>query len=150
MSPISTVTEAEQALDKMTALIERLSELLEQETALVRSGQIRGAAAIEPTKSALAGELFLAGERLRANAKFLLQAVPARCTLLTRTQEAFRAILKKNMLVLATGHAVSESIVRRLSGDLARKASPQVYGSTGRTTGPNPRQGRPLAISRTL
>ena len=33
------------------------------------------------------------------------------------------------MIVLATAHAVSEGIMRRLSGDLARKASPQVYGA---------------------
>ena len=53
------------------------------------------------------------------------------------------------MIVLATAHAVSEGIVRRLSGDLARKASPQVYGASGRTVAPNPKHGRPLAVSRT-
>jgi hypothetical protein len=54
------------------------------------------------------------------------------------------------MIVLATGHAVSEGIVRRLSGDLARKAAPQVYGASGRTAAPNPKQGKPLAVSRVL
>ncbi len=52
------------------------------------------------------------------------------------------------MIVLATAHAVSEGIVRRLSGDLARKAAPQVYGATGRTTAPTAKQSRPLALSR--
>jgi hypothetical protein len=45
---------------------------------------------------------------------------------------------------------VSEGIMRRLSGDLARKSSPQVYGSSGRAAAPNPKLGRPLAVSRTL
>jgi hypothetical protein len=54
------------------------------------------------------------------------------------------------MIVLATAHAVSEGIVRRLSGDLARKAAPQVYGASGRATVPNPKQGKPLAVSRVL
>ena len=54
------------------------------------------------------------------------------------------------MIVLATSHAVSEGIVRRLSDDLARKASPQVYGASGRTVAPNPKRGQPLAISRVL
>jgi hypothetical protein len=54
------------------------------------------------------------------------------------------------MIVLATAHAVSEGIVRRLSGDLARKAAPQVYGATGRAVAPNPKHGKPLAISRVL
>jgi hypothetical protein len=65
-------------------------------------------------------------------------------------QDNFRAVLQKNMVVLATAHAVSEGIMRRLSGDLARKAAPQVYGASGRTAAPNPRHGRPLAVSRTL
>jgi hypothetical protein len=59
-------------------------------------------------------------------------------------------VLQKNMIVLATSHAVSEGIVRRLSGDLARKAAPQVYGASGRTIAPNPKHGKPLAISRVL
>ena len=54
------------------------------------------------------------------------------------------------MVVLATAHAVSEGIVRRLSGDLARKAAPQVYGASGRTTAPSGKQGKPLALSRVL
>jgi hypothetical protein len=58
--------------------------------------------------------------------------------------------VQKNMIVLATAHGVSEGIVRRLSGELARKASPQVYGASGRATAPNPKHGRPLAISKTL
>jgi hypothetical protein len=65
-------------------------------------------------------------------------------------QEAFRTVLQRNMIVLATAHAVSEGIVRRLSGDLARKAAPQVYGASGRTAAPNPKQGKPLAVSRVL
>jgi hypothetical protein len=59
-------------------------------------------------------------------------------------------VLQRNMIVLATAHAASEGIVRRLSGDLARKAAPQVYGATGRATVPNPKQGKPLAVSRVL
>jgi len=150
MSPISTTAEAEQAIDDLTALIEKLSGLVERETVLMHAGQIRTATALEPAKAELAGQLFASGERLKGNAKFLRQAAPARCIALVRVQEAFRAVLQKNMIVLATAHAVSEGIMRRLSGDLARKASPQVYGASGRTAAPNPKHGRPLAISRTL
>jgi hypothetical protein len=53
-------------------------------------------------------------------------------------------------MVLATAHAVSEGIMRRLSGDLARKTSPQVYGASGRASAPDPRRAHPLALSRTL
>jgi hypothetical protein len=149
-APITTTAEAEGALNDLAVLIETLSELLQRETALVHAGQTRSAAAIEPAKRDLANQLFRCGERLKLNAKFVLQAAPARCALLQAVQDAFRAVAQRNMLVLATAHAVSEGIVRRLSGELAKKAAPQVYGASGRTVTPNPKQGRPLAISRTL
>jgi hypothetical protein len=147
---ITTPAQAESALADLKSLLEQLSGLLVEETALVGAGQVRKAARIEPAKRELSAKLFAAGERLKADAKYILQAAPARCAALKGVQEAFRAVVQKNMIVLATAHAVSEGIVRRLSGELARKASPQVYGATGRTIAPNPRNGRPLAISRTL
>jgi len=150
MRPITSAAEAEQAIDDLAALIEKLAGLVEQETAFVRAGKIRSAAALEPAKAELAGELFTSSERLKASAKLVRQSAPARCAALARVQEAFRAVLHKNMIVLATTHAVSEGIMRRLSGDLARKTSPQVYGASGRATAPNPKHGRPLAVSRML
>jgi hypothetical protein len=150
MKPITTAVEAEQAIDDLTALIKKFSELLEQETVLVHAGRIRTASGLGATKAELAGQLSTSGERVKASAKFLRQSAPARCAALAGAQEAFRFVLQKNMIVLATAHAVSEGIMRRLSSDLARKAAPQVYGASGRTTAPNPKHGRPLAVSRTL
>lgn len=150
MTIVTTPAEAEQAIAQVADLIEKLHGLVEQETVLVHAGKVRKAAALGPAKSQLAGALFAAGEVLKANAKFLLQAAPAPAAALQRLQEKFRAVLQKNMIVLATSHAVSEGIVRRLSGDLARKSSPQVYGATGRPTAPNPKRGQPLALSRVL
>jgi hypothetical protein len=149
MTPITTPTEAEQAIGEMTLLIEKLSAIIEQETVLVRAGKLRNAMALEATKSQLAGQLFVAGERLKAGTK-ALGGVPAHCKGLAKVQDNFQALLQKNMVVLATAHAVSEGIMRRLSSDLARKASPQVYGASGRSATPNPRHGRPLAVSRSL
>ena len=150
MSPITTAAAAEKTIDDLTVLIEKLTGLVERETALMHAGEIRTATALEPQKAELAGQLHAAGEHLRRNAKFLRQAAPARCATLAEAQGTFRAVLQKNMIVLATAHAVSEGIMRRLSGDLARQNAPQVYGATGRTAAPNPRHGRPLAISRSL
>jgi flagellar biosynthesis/type III secretory pathway chaperone len=150
MTPIKTAAEAEAAIDDLAALIEKLTGVLEEETALIRAGRVRNATALEPAKSELAGRLFAASQRLKAAANILKQTAPARRTALVQLQEKFRVILQKNMIVLATAHAVSEGIMRKLSGQLARKASPQVYGATGRAAAPNPRHGRPLAVSRTL
>ena len=150
MSPITTTAEAERAIDDLSTLIEKLSGLMEEETALVRAGKVSRTIDLGRTKAELAGQLYSSGERLKANAKFLMQASPARCAALRRLQDAFRAVLQKNMIVLATTHAVSEGIMRRLSGDLAKKSAPQVYGSTGRATTPHPKYGQPLAFSKKL
>ena len=149
MSPIISTAEGEKAIDNMMALIREMTGLVEQELALVHAGRIRAATALEPAKAKLAGRLFKAGEQLKRSAKFLTQALPARCTALADVQETLRAVLQRNMIVLATAHAVSEGIMRRLSGDLARKASPQIYGASGRTITPKLRHGQPLAVSRT-
>jgi hypothetical protein len=150
MTSMTTPAEAEQAIGNLANLIEKLSGVIEQETALVRAGRLRHASALGPAKSQLAGQVYIAGERLKANAK-MLKSMPARCAELVKLQDKFRALLQKNLVVLATAHAVSEGIMRRLSGDLARKAAPQVYGASGRAAAPNPRLGgRPLAVSRSL
>jgi hypothetical protein len=149
MNAITTAAQAEQAIDELALLIEKLAGLLEQETRLVHGGRIRKAAALEPAKTELAGRLCAAGERLKASAKFVRQSAPVRCAALLRLQETFRGVLQTNMVVLATAHAVSEGIMRRLSGDLARKAAPQLYGATGRAAAPGAKQARPLALSRT-
>jgi flagellar biosynthesis/type III secretory pathway chaperone len=150
MKQITTAAEAETAIAHVEDLIEKLHGIVEQETALVRAGKVRKAVALGATKSELAGQLYAAGQQLKTNAKFLRRVVPARGATLQKLQESFRDALQKNMIVLATSHSVSEGIVRRLSSDLARKASPQVYGSSGRATAPNPKRAQPLAISRVL
>src|SRR5260370_23521908 len=118
MRTSTTTDEAERANDDLSALIAKLSGLMEQETALVHAGKVSLAVGLGQTKSEMAHQLYTAGERLKANANYLLQSVPARCAALARVQEAFRAVLQKNLIVLATTHAVSEGIMRRLSGDM--------------------------------
>jgi predicted dinucleotide-utilizing enzyme len=150
MTAMKTAAEAEAAIAQAADLIAKLGRLIEQETALVHAGKVRDASALAPQKSELTGRLHIAGERLKANAKFLLRAAPAQAAALHALQDAFRAVLQRNLIVLATSHAVSEGIVRRLSGDLARKAAPQVYGASGRAVTPRPKDGKPLAVSKVL
>jgi hypothetical protein len=145
----ATEADAQTAIMHLTEVIDGLEIIVEQETALVRAGQLRMAADITPRKSELASRYFQGVERLKANAKFISRVLPKDVSALGRRHDVLQGLLKTNLMVLATAHAVSESIVRRLSGDLARKASPQVYGASGRTTAPNPKLARPLALSRT-
>jgi hypothetical protein len=150
MTTMTTAAEAEAAIAQVADVIDKLRAVIEQETALVHAGKVREASALAPQKSDLTSKFYVHGERLKANVKFLLRAAPAKAAALHGLQDSFRVILQRNMVVLATAHAVSEGIVRKLSGDLARKAAPQVYGASGRAVTPRPKEGKPLAVSRVL
>jgi hypothetical protein len=148
--PLETKADAEAAIAQLTDIMDGLEAVVAEETEVVRAGQLRKATDLGLKKGELSGRYFKAVERLKASNKFLLRTLPQEIAALTRRHEFLQAALKTNLVVLATAHAVSEGIMRRLSGDLARKATPQVYGACGRTTAPDPKRGQPLAFSRTL
>jgi hypothetical protein len=148
--PIETADDARTAIGALTAIMDGLETVVAQETKLVRAGQLRQATGLGLEKSELSGRYFKAVEFLKANSKLLSRLVPQDIGALARRHELLQAELKTNLVVLATAHAVSEGIMRRLSGDLARKACPQVYGASGRTSAPDPKRTQPLAFSRTL
>jgi hypothetical protein len=148
--PIETADDARTAIGELTAILDGLETVVAQETKLVRAGQLRQATGLGREKSELSGRYFKAVEFLKANSKLLSRLVPQDVGALARRHELLQAELKTNLVVLATAHAVSEGIMRRLSGDLARKACPQVYGASGRTSAPDPKRTQPLAFSRTL
>jgi hypothetical protein len=147
---IETADDARTAIGALTAIMDGLETVVAQETKLVRAGQLRQATGLGLEKSELSGRYFKAVEFLKANSKLLSRLVPQDVGTLARRHELLQAELKTNLVVLATAHAVSEGIMRRLSGDLARKACPQVYGASGRTSAPDPKRTQPLAFSRTL
>jgi hypothetical protein len=64
--------------------------------------------------------------------------------------DRFQSLLQTNLTVLATAHAVSEGIIRGVSGELARKRTPSTYGASGRANAPNARAAQPMAVSRSL
>jgi hypothetical protein len=76
--------------------------------------------------------------------------LPAALDRLRNRHDAFQALLQTNLTVLATAHAVSEGIIRGVSGELARKLAPSTYGASGRANGPSAKTSQPLALSRRL
>jgi hypothetical protein len=148
--PIKSASEAEALGRHFVEILNKLVEMVEQETALVRAGKLGAAADLAPVKAELT-RLYMADLlRLRANQPMLTKVTPRLIEQLHRRHDEFRAILQMNLTVLATAHAVSESIVRGVSGEMNRKAAPQTYGSSGRANAPAPRASQPLAVSRSL
>jgi hypothetical protein len=137
---------AEQLMDSMSALL----GVIERETELVRAGKIREAMAFEQKKAELSRHYVGVVNRLKSSHPYLAKNSPDLLATLRRHHETFRAMLQVNLTVLATAHAVSESIVRGVNAEAQRRNIPSTYGASGQRVNPTARHLRPLAVSRSL
>ncbi|MBS0248510.1 MAG: hypothetical protein JSR61_17980 [Proteobacteria bacterium] len=148
--PISNADEAASAIGRLNAIMDRLETTLVEETAHVRGGRLRDAVALDAEKLELSRAYTAESERVRAAKAICLATLPEALARLQARHDTFRNLLQTNLTVLATAHAVSEGIVRGVSGELARKQTPSTYGANGRTTPPSVKASQPLAVSRAL
>jgi hypothetical protein len=137
---------AETLMEVMSALL----SLIERETELVRAGKLREAMVLEPQKTELTRRYVAAIGQLKANQKALRQSSPELITALHRHHDVFRSMLQVNLTVLATAHAVSESIVRGVNAEMQRRNMPNTYTAAGKRAAPGARQTAPLSVSRSL
>ena len=147
---IGTAAEAERVIDNLNTIMDRLIETVEAETAHMRKGRLRDALALETQKQEFAARYATESGRVRVSQAMIAKSLPQALAKLRDRHAAFEALLQTNLTVIATAHAVSEGIIRGVSGELARKQAPSTYGAGGRANAPSPRAGQPLAISRTL
>ena len=146
----STTTDARKLAENLMDVMSALLGVIERETELVRAGKLREAMAFEPVKTDLSRRYVNAVGQLKASQKYLSQTAPELLTTLHRHHDTFRAMLQINLTVLATAHAVSESIVRGVNAEMQRRNIPNTYTAAGRRAAPGPRHITPLAVSRSL
>jgi hypothetical protein len=137
---------AETLMDAMSALL----AVIERETELVRAGKLREAMTFEPRKAELSKNYVNAVGQLKASQKQMAQAAPDLLKALHRHHDVFRSMLQINLTVLATAHAVSESIVRGVNTEMQRRNMPNTYTAAGKRAAPGPRHITPLSVSRSL
>jgi len=146
----TTPAEARALADQLLKVMSDLLAVIEQETELVRAGQLREAMQLGPAKTELSGRYVTAVGQLKASQKFMQTSLPELLATLHRHHDVFRAMLKVNLTVLATAHAVSEKIVRGVNAEMQRRNMPNTYTASGRRATPGPRHVTPLAVSRSL
>jgi hypothetical protein len=146
----TTAADARKLADNLMDVMSALLGVIERETELVRAGKLREAMALEPQKTDLSRRYVNAVGQLKASQKYLSQTAPELLTSLHRHHDVFRAMLQVNLTVLATAHAVSESIVRGVNTEMQSRNIPNTYTSAGRRAAPGPRHITPLAVSRSL
>jgi len=146
----STPAEARKLAEVLMEVMSALLGVIERETELVRAGKIREAMSSEAMKADLSRRYVNAVGQLKASQKYLSQTAPELLTTLHRHHDVFRAMLQINLTVLATAHAVSESIVRGVNNEVQRRNIPNTYTASGQRAAPGPRHMTPLAVSRSL
>jgi hypothetical protein len=146
----STVAEARKLAEDLMDAMSALLGVVERETELVRVGKLREAMALEAKKTELSRRYVSTVSQLEASQQYLSQIAPELLATLHRHHDVFRAMLQINLTVLATAHAVSESIVRGVNTEVQRRNIPNTYTSAGRRAVPGPRHMTPLAVSRSL
>jgi hypothetical protein len=151
--PVTTASSAPEARKLAENLMEVMSALLgiiERETALVRAGKLREGLAFDAKKTELSRRYADAIAELKVNQKYMTQVAPELLATLRRHHDTFRSMLQINLTVLATAHAVSESVVRGVNAELQRRNIPNTYTAAGRRATPGPRNMTPIAVSRSL
>jgi hypothetical protein len=146
----STPTEARKLAEDLIEVMSALLGVVERETELVRAGKLREAMAFEGQKTDLSRRYVNVVGLMKASQKYLSQTAPELLTTLHRHHDVFRAMLQVNLTVLATAHAVSESIVRGVNSEIQRRNIPNTYTAGGRRATPGTRHMTPLAVSRSL
>jgi hypothetical protein len=149
-TPIASAGEAERVIANLNTIMDRLVETVEEETARVRAGRLADAAELAEGKAELGRRYAVESERVTAARELIARSLPDALDALRKRHTAFQVLLQTNLTVLATAHAVSEGIIRGVSGELARKRAPSTYGATGRANAPSAKANQPLAISRML
>ena len=147
---ITGKADAEKLVRHLSAAMDALVATVEQETALVRAGKLKDAAALDARKAELAQLYAADSAQVKANIPVLKQQVPDLLAALRKQHDTFNALLQINLTVLATAHAVSEGLVRGAHAEVARKNAPQTYGQSGRATAPARNVATPISVSRTL
>jgi len=147
---ISNPVDARALANALMKVMDELLKLVEKETMLVRTGKIREAILLDPTKTDLSRRYVSAIAALRANQRYMAQAVPDLLAALHRHHDTFRAMLQVNLTVLATAHAVSEGIIRGVNSEMQRRAAPSTYTDAGKKSTAGMRRAAPLTLSRTL
>jgi len=149
-NPIVNASAAEKAIADLESIMDQLEQALTEETARVRAGKLRDAGTLSETKIEFARLYAVESTRIRAAKETIERWVPGAFERLRKRHNTFQNLLQTNLTVLATAHAVSEGIIRGVSGELARKQAPSTYGANGRAQAPSTKATQPLALSRSL
>ena len=148
--PVASAAEGETLIKHLLEVMEALLGTVEEETALVRAGKLAEAAKLEPPRPSCRGMYIADTARIKASQVYLDRghAGDGRGTA-PAPRPVPRGAANESDCARDRPRGFGKHHARRL-GELARKATPQAYGASGRATAPAAGAMQPLTLSRVL
>ena len=141
--------EAENFCNAVRRTMERLLEVVEQETELVREGQLRAAGELQGEKAVLIHHYTQGVLYAKEHSVALGNLAPAAVQGLRRQHAEFQPVLRINLAVLATAREVTNSIVSSVARAVGAKQRTTTYGPGGAApVAARPAEG--IAVNRSL
>lgn len=141
--------EAENFCNAVRRTMERLLEVVEQETELVREGQLRAAGELQGEKAVLIHHYTQGVLYAKEHSVALGNLAPAAVQGLRRQHAEFQPVLRINLAVLATAREVTNSIVSTVARAVGAKQRTTTYGPGGAApVATRPAEG--IAVNRSL
>ena len=142
-------SESESICMEVEESMDVLLKVIQDETALVRSGMLVAAGELDAHKKHAARRYVAAVDRVKTAAPMLERMAPHAIDRLKRRNENFRSVLQLNLAALAAAREVSENLIRSVAEAVDVAPKPVGYGRAGimesKANGPNA-----IALDRSL
>ncbi len=147
---LTTPQEAQQVVDGIARTIDELSQVIAQESELIRESKIMAARPLEAKKSELTRRYMADLDVLRTNIGLIRDHAASGLARIRDAHVSIQSLLETNLAVLSTAHAVAEGIVRQANELVAASVRPSTYGANGRTVTHDVRIAAPIMVKKSL
>jgi hypothetical protein len=149
-APVLAPADVAPFVARIRAAIADLTGLLVQETDLVARLRMKDAGSLVERKTAASALYRDLHQTFAANAPLIRQHGGPAIAALKAEHQALQVATEKNLVVLATTHAVAEDLIRGAAEAARVRRAPQTYGASGQTGRGDTRSPGPLVVSRAL
>ncbi|MEM8796743.1 MAG: hypothetical protein AAGE61_14345 [Pseudomonadota bacterium] len=134
----------------LEASMENLADLMEEETTLVRKGNLKAAAELTERKTVQAQAYAQMVLHARAHHETLSARYPDFVEKIRERNAAFQALVQNNLGALKTARDVTRGIIHNVAEKVGRASAPQTYGYQGAISSPSPTASHGLTLDKSL
>jgi flagellar biosynthesis/type III secretory pathway chaperone len=130
--------------------LDRLVEILNQETTLLRAGRARDASQLTSEKTRLAQDYMGFARSVQRQLDRLKLQAPQAVEALRAGHEKLATQMAENLRVIATAKAVTEDLLTDVATAISAQSRPRTYGATGQIASPAAGPASGVSINRAL